>query len=319
MPTLPPRNLPFSPPTNQSPQNATPASSSKRRIASSSSNVTTPSKERSFDGTGILPRQEETTFHRKMRNLLLDHSRATEKWEDITSCEGAKTIAAIAGLSASLDEVLAKRREKEEEGSDLPSVLHLNKDEVEARRMDEMAMLLKGLQAETENLMEDMLKIGKAVSKLESLSEAAEILLVEATRARGPEFAFEEGLWVTWSMGRFVDTLQLLTSRYVLQTEHLHCLNRHLLQDTCAPGLNANKKEGRTLTTKKKDEEEESSEDDEDDDDRGKEVRKLRARTRERVLEEWQKLAFLNEEKSGVSASWFDDVCEVEVGRWTEG
>jgi hypothetical protein len=205
MPTLPPRNLPFSPPGTHSSSSSTPnapsTSAIAKRTASASSNAaTTPSKSRSSDGSGVLPRQEETTYHRKLRNILLDHSSATEKWDDVVGSQGAKTIAALASLSASLDDVLSKQSEKGEVSK--VDFLRLNTLEVEARRMDEMAMLLKGLEAEKDNLNEDMLKVNKAVNKLESLSEAAEILLVEATRAKGSEFTFEAGMWVTWSMDR---------------------------------------------------------------------------------------------------------------------
>lgn len=210
MPALPPRNLPFSPPstttpTRSSPSTPPPHSSStkdRRSVSSSSNPIATPSKVRTSDGSGILPRQEETTFHRKLRNILLDHSNGTERWEDLVSSQGAKTIAAIARLSASLDDVLGKRPEEEEKDK-VSQFLHLEKSETEGRRLDEMAILLKGLQAERENLVEDMVKVDKAVSKLESLSEAAEGLLVEATRLRGSEFSFEREMWVTWSLDRF--------------------------------------------------------------------------------------------------------------------
>jgi hypothetical protein len=95
-------------------------------------------------------------------------------------------------------------------------------------------------------------------------------------------------------------------------------LNRLLLHDACAPGPRQDIFLDKGADSEEKDEKEDESEDGEVDD-QSKEKRKSRARTRERVMEEWAKLPLLNEEKSGVSAAWFDDVCEVEVGRWLEG
>lgn len=57
---------------------------------------------------------------------------------------------------------------------------------------------------------------------------------------------------------------------------------------------------------------------DEADDDLGKEKRKRRARIRERVMEEWQALTLLKDEERGIDSEWFEDVCQVEVGRWEE-
>lgn len=115
-----------------------------------------------------------------------------------------------------------------------------------------------------------------------------------------------------------VGAVQLLTTRYVLQTEHLHCLNRLLLSDGCAPGPVENSSKTIEKDRQERNEEDEESEDGEDDG-QAKEKRKTRARVRERVMEEWQKLALLQDKESGINANWFEDLCEVEVGRWLEG
>jgi hypothetical protein len=116
-----------------------------------------------------------------------------------------------------------------------------------------------------------------------------------------------------------VGAVQLLTSRYVLQSEHLHCLNKLLLEHGCAPGSpeslsTAKRKEA----NRDEEDDDEGSEAEDDNDDQGKEKRKNRARIRERVMEEWQKLTFLQDEVSGINANWLEDICEVEVGRWLE-
>lgn len=118
------------------------------------------------------------------------------------SVQAAKSVASFSRLAASLDDLLVKRPFREDE-QNLARILCLSKEETAIRLMDEMAILLKGLEAERLVLQESMNKIVKAASKLEGLSEAAEGLLVEATRAKGSDFTFDQELWVTWSMDRF--------------------------------------------------------------------------------------------------------------------
>lgn len=102
-----------------------------------------------------------------------------------------------------------------------------------------------------------------------------------------------------------------------MQTEHLHCLSRLLLEEGCAPGRASqlSKEKHRSNANK---EEEESEEENDEVDDLGKEKRKRRALIRERVLEQWQTLIILKDEQTGVDSGWFEEICEVEVGRWEE-
>lgn len=197
MPILPPRNLPFSP-AGASPHTP-PSKKNEDRLESSPS--TTPSRKRGSDGSGILPRQEETTFHRKLKSILWDHCNACEKWEDVVSLQGAKHIASIARLSSTLDDLLT-RQFKKEDVNDIAG-LYLHKGEEESRRLDEMSTILKGLELERVELQDVMNKVTKVTSKLEGLSDAAEGILIEATRVKGSGFSFEKEMWVTWSMDRF--------------------------------------------------------------------------------------------------------------------
>lgn len=118
------------------------------------------------------------------------------------STQAAKCVASISRLSAALDDLLVKRIYKEDD-NDIASILHTSKLEADNKVMDEMAVLLKGLEVERVELEECMAKIVKAASKLEGLSEAAEGLLVEATRAKGSDFTFDQEMWATWSMDKF--------------------------------------------------------------------------------------------------------------------
>lgn len=199
MPTLPPRNLPFSTPPRTPPaKGETPTAS-----LGGPTKAGTPSKLRATgsDGSGVLPRQDETTYHRRLRAILWDVRSGCEKWEDVVSLEGAKTVAAIARLSAALDDILARRRE--DESHNIAGMLPLPPSMAEAQRLEEMAILLRGLETERQGMADVMAKVLRAKSRLESLTEAAEGLLIDATRAKGAEFTFEREMWVTWSMERF--------------------------------------------------------------------------------------------------------------------
>lgn len=110
-----------------------------------------------------------------------------------------------------------------------------------------------------------------------------------------------------------VGVIQLVTSRHVLQTEHLYTLTARLLEEGCAPGKRIVKHQ-----TREEEDEESEEESGEETDDLGKEKRKRRARIRERVMEEWQTLSLLKDEESGIDSEWFENVCQVEVGRWEE-
>ena len=91
------------------------------------------------------------------------------------------------------------------------------------------------------------------------------------------------------------------------------------MKDGCAPGqFNqsiAQENNGKTALDSEEDEEEEGGDGDSDE---GKDKRTKRARIRERVMEEWQKLSLLPDHTTGISLDWFEDVCGAEVGRWEE-
>lgn len=130
------------------------------------------------------------------------------------SVQAAKSVASFSRLAAALDDLLVKRPFKENERN-TAGILRLSKQETAIRLMNEMAILLKGLETERVALQDCMNKIVKAASKLEGLSEAAEGLLIEATRAKGSDFAFDQELWLTWSMDRFGECLSLSSSMVV--------------------------------------------------------------------------------------------------------
>ncbi|PWN35294.1 uncharacterized protein FA14DRAFT_189279 [Meira miltonrushii] len=361
MPILPPRNLPLSPPgkpVSSKNNNKNTTSTPPRKIVGigSPSTPSSPSRARgneagsssspyvhsslgtaaadlstssiSSSTSGQLTREEETTFHRRLRTLLWDHRTARDNWDDIVSIQGAKSVASVARLAQRLDELVKANDDQKElpEGYDsLPEPLRITKAELQARRADELAKTLKSLKEEQSTLEAILPKINKALAKLQTLNEAAETLLIEATRTKGDLFAFEQEAWLTWPISRFVSIIQEYTVRYSIQTDHLQTIVDILFDQGCVTGRSASiqdddqqkeKKEGVRGDDNEEDEEEEENEDTQESP-ASKKARKLRALIRQRIMEEWQALPHLRDEHNP-DPMWFEDVCSAEVGRWDE-
>lgn len=229
MPILPPRNLPLSPKSSASgtggktgtpaaqgksgsvPNRASPSTPSPSKRVGTAGTPASPSPlrgsssivEEGSDQYGQLGRQDETTFHRRLRTLLWDHRAAREAWEDLVSMQGAKSVASLARLAAQLDELMANGGKLADRYDALPAMLRLTQAEADARRAEEMATVWTKLQLEKDTLDGVIVKLGKPISRLEALSDAAETLLVDITRTKGDQFAFEQEAWTTWPMARF--------------------------------------------------------------------------------------------------------------------
>lgn len=365
MPILPPRNLPLSPPgkpvSSKNNNNKNTTSTPPRKVVGIGSNPSTPSSPSRARGneinsssspyvhsslgtaaadlstssisssiSGQLTREEETTFHRRLRTLLWDHRAARDNWDDIVSIQGAKSVASVARLAQRLDELIKTNEDQKElpEGYEsLPDPLRITKAELQARRADELAKALKNLKEEQSTLEAVLPKINKALTKLQTLNEAAETLLIEATRTKGDMFTFEQEAWLTWPISRFVSTVQEYTVRYSIQTDHLQTIVDILFDQGCVTGRSAGVQDDDHQTEKKEgvrgdDKEEEDEEEEEENEEvqespASKKARKLRALIRQRVMEEWQALPYLRDEHNP-DPMWFEDVCSAEVGRWDE-
>jgi hypothetical protein len=63
---------------------------------------------------------------------------------------------------------------------------------------------------------------------------------------------------------------------------------------------------------------EEDSDEEDSDVTQSKANRKKTALIRQRILEEWQALPYLQGDRHCQDSEWFEDICEAEVGRWNE-
>lgn len=132
-----------------------------------------------------------------------------------------------------------------------------------------------------------------------------------------------------------VSYLRELSGQYVLQAAYLRILARQLTAEGCAPAqpsaataAHLRSRRGKASGGGSSDEGsgDEISDESEDDGDspgtsstrRRGSARKLRGKLRERVLEEWGSWRYVVE-SGPQSGKLFEDVCDVEVGRWAEG
>ncbi|PWN89921.1 hypothetical protein FA10DRAFT_301222 [Acaromyces ingoldii] len=348
MAPLPPRNLPINtsgsgpvapPATPRKPSTPSASSSSKvpgrasRQSTPSSSSsgaaaVATPSTPTQVTATtdGLVSRADETTFHRRLRQILWDHRAARSVWEDIADEDFARTVSSLASNASAIDEALARL-----EAATSGSAEHL-------RMADELGALLRtharlkaqvmhDLEAEHDQQQQQqtvLARLLKQASKMDALSHAAEKLLLEAIKARGDKFAIVDPLWSTWPMVSFVDYIQFLTSRYVVQTGTLEIMADELIQRGTAPGdptLSIAKEQRRRDDGAEGELEEAPNEDNEErssNADRNPKARR-RGEHRERILQVCKRLDDLRDERGVWLADWFEDLCEVEVGRWDEG
>lgn len=121
-----------------------------------------------------------------------------------------------------------------------------------------------------------------------------------------------------------MDYIQFLTSRYVVQTSTLEVMTDELVRRGTAPGDPSTSlaKEQRRLDDGAEGEVEEApNEDNEERSANADRISKARRRGehRERILQVCKRLDDLRDERGVWLADWFEDLCEVEVGRWDEG
>ncbi|CAD6893262.1 unnamed protein product [Tilletia controversa] len=269
----------------------------------------------------LLGRNEESTYHRKVRQFLQDHARARTMWLQLVSFDGIK---AARSMSLSWEDVDNARATPVDlsEGQDSTSS---NAEGLYAREKA-TAMALEMAEVAREELEAIMAKIQAQASKMIVVLDQARALSSETMRTKGFEFVAEQPLWGTWSMDRFVQSLADTTAPYVLSTAHL----AHLTARLSFYARQADDQEDVT-----------NSADDgpsgvpisasslfETDDDSTADLSPLDTRrsgtleaerrraikAHSEAVQAWARLPYLDE----APGQFLDQICEVEVGRWTE-
>ncbi|GAA5916178.1 hypothetical protein JCM6882_005408 [Rhodosporidiobolus microsporus] len=198
-----------------SPTSPSPSSPTSRRTASASkaspvrsayaiaqANVpgAQPSPSAQKKERGPLPVEQETSYHQRLKQLLAEHKKARRQWSELV-------IRGLVGrVRAALDlwydvETALKALEKRSSAAGAVRAGYLF---AQSARLSEQV-------AAVEAVFSNLQEVAQAFS---SICERAEYLVVEASKTRGIPFAFQQPMWVTWPLSRFVDGLLALTTPY---------------------------------------------------------------------------------------------------------
>ncbi|PWN50717.1 hypothetical protein IE53DRAFT_81487 [Violaceomyces palustris] len=321
-----------SPSTPKTPHTFSPfRSNSSNKGSSTTPTPSTNSNGGSNPPTLLLSRSNETTYHRRLRGLLQEFFRSSQSWEQVVSFEGIKWATEVREAWTQVESLhssskASQGRQIGSEGSsprvrrskfsseDTSSVKEVATRSVVERNVIDpflgpggqkermLAESLARIERAEEGLDEVESRLNRHLNKMTSTSESVNSLLLEAAKSKGPEFCFLQPMWGTWPMDRFVSTLSRITSQYVVSTRYLEdlipclCSSKptssiqlkiHLRGQPTPSGASGGG--GKT---------------------KADDLRRL-------AFEEWVRLPFL-ELKGNNSRRWFEQVCEVEVGRWSE-
>ncbi|ORY75391.1 hypothetical protein BCR35DRAFT_353684 [Leucosporidium creatinivorum] len=239
---------------------------------------------------GPLPSTSETSYHKRLRSILLDHKKCRKEWNELV----------IRGC-------LARTRAAIELWSDIENGLKV----VNSKKGGQSSAVRAGyLFAQSARLSEQLATINAVVSSLtdlvatmSQLAERAEALTVEAAKTRGTVFAFRDPLWVTWPLARFADGLQDQTTPYL----HSLALIRSLLDTlTTFPPLPSSTSPASSDPTASTPPEED----------------KARPRPKPEELQAAMSLLAVQPlipGKGGEGPEAWEEVMSVEVGGWNEG
>ncbi|SAM82433.1 uncharacterized protein UBRO_04551 [Ustilago bromivora] len=264
-----------------------------------------------YDSTGLLSRDFETTYHRQCRTLLLAFAAAARMWEEIAIFDGLKWAKeAVEGWE---DVQAANELGQRDAGSTRKakgpaSIRPKAQDKRRAIALDpkqahdpilgpgglresRLADASKRIEAAHDGLTTVLDRLTKALNKLTTASDSLRSLLEEATQRKGLEFAFQEPLWATWSLDRFIERTSELASQYCVSTQHLQLLVPTLIHSGEPPAsASSRNSEG---------------------------AAERRSKERRGAYEAWISLPYI-ETRGSQSLLGFESICEVEVGRWRE-
>ncbi|SPO23799.1 uncharacterized protein UTRI_03672_B [Ustilago trichophora] len=265
-----------------------------------------------YDSTGVLSRDFETTYHRQCRTLLLAFVAASRMWEEIATFDGLKwakeavegwedvqaanklgqrSAESIPKAKDSTSAISSKAQDKRRAMALDPKQAHDPVLGPGGLRESRIADAISRIEAAHDGLAVVIDRLSKALNKLTTASDSLRSMLEEASQRKGLEFAFQEPLWVTWSLDRFVERTSDLTTQYRISTQHLQLLLPILVQSGEPPASASSP----------------SSE--------GAEER--RSKERRGAYEAWISLPYL-ETRGSQSLVGLEALCEVEVGRWKE-
>ena len=158
----------------------------------------------------LVPRALEGTHHRKLRAILQDFLKEATAWEEEHTIDGIRWATQA---SQAWDEIHAALGTAED--------THLD-------RSERIIPLLLQLEDARASLGKTLSRLERHAQRMQMLVDTAHALLNDTASAHASK-AFQEPMWGTWSMARFVRAMSCLSTQYDLATTH----TRMLLPDLC--------------------------------------------------------------------------------------
>ncbi|GAA5984667.1 hypothetical protein JCM11641_004554 [Rhodosporidiobolus odoratus] len=149
---------------------------------------------------GPLAFEQETSYHQRLRSLLGEHKKARKQWNELV----------IRGL-------VGRVRAALELWTDVELALRVLEKQTPAARAIKAGYLfaqsakLSEQIAAVEGVYDNLQEVARAFS---SICERSEWLLTEVSKTRGIPGAYQQAMWVTWPLSRFVDGLISLSAPY---------------------------------------------------------------------------------------------------------
>lgn len=151
---------------------------------------------------GPLPPSAETTYHQRLRQILVDHRKARRAWIELV----------IRGLIGRTRAVLELWVDVELALKAIDKQKTVTSSNVRAGYLFAQSAKLSEQIAAVEAVFSNLEDI---VANMQSTCERVEYLVIEAAKTRGTVFAFREAMWVTWPLARFADGIQSLSMPYI--------------------------------------------------------------------------------------------------------
>ncbi|GAA5874232.1 hypothetical protein JCM8547_007799 [Rhodosporidiobolus lusitaniae] len=149
---------------------------------------------------GPLSAEQETQYHVRLRALLVEHKKARRSWSELVIRGLVGRVRAAFDLWTDI-EIALRAIEKNSTSARA----------VRAGYLFAQSAKLSEQVAAVEAVFVNLCEVAAVFS---SICERAEYLVVEASKVKGTAWAFQQPLWVTWPLSRFVDGLFALSQPY---------------------------------------------------------------------------------------------------------
>ncbi|GAA6060141.1 hypothetical protein JCM10212_001438 [Sporobolomyces blumeae] len=202
----------FSPtsPSPASPSPSTPrrnapttSATSTERTASPRSTLSLSQAQQEKPTRGPLPSSAETTYHQRLRAILVDLKKLRRTWNELVIRGLVGRVRAAIELWVDIESTL-KQLENSKQTNGKPNQVKVGYLFAQSAKLSDQ---IEAVEAVFTSLVETH-------TQMSHLVERAEWLVVEAAKTRGTVFAFREPMWVTWPLSRFADGIATVTLPY---------------------------------------------------------------------------------------------------------